>query len=500
MPLIINKVSSCSTQVSYTYLESDLLFGYTRVGTYKVDFADISFTDESDTLSTGIEALREAYERPNLTARIGADEFTNGRFTGASFEQSFLAGDSSCTITIEQLDKLDDYDSNLFAEFIPHPEWISSFQENFSFSRSGDNYTSTRSTSITYKQFAGNTFLNDAKSFLSNTYADNRPALGYHVDGISENGRFNESFRPLITETIDLLNLTVSLQETLQTSFIDGDISKRQTISREISEEGYTTTKYSVEIKALKEPLEGVALAACGEILDVILTSHAESPTEIAKGINRDGGNITLNVTFSNDPRLKDESISYTVTRSKSDSEFYEYSITMEVSVVGKNKETRIEDTKTAWAAIAGTYEAKINSLFTASGTLYEKSRTYNFSSREPKITDTVVYTQDPSFENDPEILKDEISITTDFALKRQRLFISPATRGEIVEVLEDLPSIGNYSITRNITVKMSVGMRGLIILLEDWEPSVADVSDVINASFEGVGSRVITSAITEFQ
>lgn len=501
MSLIINKVISCSTQINYNYFESDLLFGYDIVGTYQINFADVTFTNDDGVLYAGIEALRQAYLRPNLTARIGSDEFTNGRITSQSFEQSFLVGDSICTVSIEGSERLNDYSSNEFAQHIPSPQLISSFQEKFNFTRSGDNYTSTRNTSITYKQDAGDQFLTNAKSFLVNTYFNNRPNLGYQVDGISENGRFDGGFRPLINETIDLLNLTVSLQETLQASFIDNDHSRRQTYSIDVGEDGYTTKKYTVEVRALKEPLEQVALDACKDILTEIAAANLaefNKPIEIAKGINRDGGVITLNITFSNDPKLNsDQTTSYTVTKSRSNSEFYDYSITMDITASGKNIEDKKANVRSAWSSIVSTYPVKIASLFAEATGLFEKSRDYNFSSKEPKISDTAVYTKDDSYNTAGDILKDETIITTNFALIRQRVFVSPSTRGEVVEIVPNLASVGSLTTTRNIVAKMSLGMRGLIDYL-DALPSNANISDTVTANFESSGSRVIVSAITE--
>jgi hypothetical protein len=490
MSLIINKVSSCSTQINYSYLDSDFIFGYEVVGNYTVEFADITLTDNDGVLYSGIDALRIAYQQPNLTARIGSDEFLNGRLTSQSFEQSTLAGSSSCSITIEESKRLDNYAGNEFAENIPSPHLISSFQENFSFSRSGDSYSSTRNASITYRQDIGNQFLNNAKLFLSNVYRYLRP-----------NGRFDENFRPLISETIDLLNLTVSIQETVQTSFIEDFFSKKVTYTEEIGEDGFTSKNYSVEIKALREPLEGKALDASKIVLDDILNENFadfKNPIEIGKGINRDGAIITLTILFSNDPKLNsDNTNSYNVTKSKNGN-FYEYSITIEAQSTGKSKESKLANLKSFWQGLAGTYITKIESLFTSVGAIYLKSRDYSFSSKEPKITETVIYTQDDSYDSSGDILKDETSVSTKNALDRHRIFVSPETKGEVIEVASSLKAAGSETFSRNVITKMYVGIDGLIAILNTEENQDKISSDVITANIECVGSRVITYSTTQ--
>ena len=501
MSLIINKVSSCSTQINYSYLESDLLFGYDVVGTYTIEFADISFTDSTGVLYEGIEALRQAYQQPNLVARIGTDEFTNGRLTSQSFEQSNLVGSSSCTVTIEDSKRLNDYSNNEFAEHIPSPHWISAFQETFSFSRSGDNYSSTRNVSLTYKQDAGNQFLNNAKLFLSNIYNDSRPNFGYHIDGISENGRFNENFRPLISETIDLLNLSVSIQESVQTSFIENDYSKKESVSTEIGEDGFVSKKYTIEIKALREPLEKNALDKCKQILDDIINQNIaefKDPIEIGKGINRDGSTITLNISFSNDPKLNsDDAAIYTVTESRSGN-FYEYAIIFDLQSNGKNKEEKLANLRSAYSSNTVLNLARINNLFYI-GTIYLKSVEYSISSKEPKITNTTTYTEDPSYNTNGIILKDENTLSTKNPLERHKIFVSPETKSEIIETAQGLKSSGTITYTRNIVTKMSAKINGLINILENMEPEPDRLSsDIITANLECVGSRVSTNSITE--
>ena len=203
--LIVNNVLSSSVKIQYQYFDTDDLFGYQVAGTYEIDLSDINIEQGDTVLLSGREAIKTAYGRPSITARIGADDYINGKITSFTFEDGPLVGAEKVNITIEESRGLDDYSASEFAKYIPNPHAISSFSETYSFSRSGGTYSSTRDISLTYEQMAGGQFLNDAKTFLTNYYFANRPAFGYQEDGISEDAKIDKNFRGLISETYDLI-------------------------------------------------------------------------------------------------------------------------------------------------------------------------------------------------------------------------------------------------------------------------------------------------------
>jgi len=502
MSLIINKISSSSLQINYNYLESDLLFGYTVAATYKIDFSDVSYTNEANVLFEGVEALRQAYQRKNLVARIGGDEFINGRLTSHSFEESVLVGNSSCSITIEESKRLNEYSSHEFAQHIPSPQWIESFQENFSFSRSGDSYSSSRNVSLKYKQDAGSQFLNNAKLFLRNFYFNARPNLGYHVDGISENGRFDGGFRPLISETIDLLGLSVSIQENLETSSISGDHSKRQTYSLEIGQDGYLQKKYTVEIKAIKEPLEQVANAACKTITDALIASNSAqfgNPIEIGKGLNKDGGEISLSMSFSNNPSLNSATTTtYSVTKNRRQA-FFDYSLNIDILSEGTNQIQKADNSKAYWISVVPTYPTKIQTLFPEATPLYEKEHSTNFEYKDGKIVDSATFTDDPAYNPSglPDgIIKLKFSNSQNPKLDRIRTFIDLGDKKEKIE-LSDLLTIGNGSFSMEATAYKSKGMNFAADYLKSVTFSIGETlyvnGETITISSEGSASRVIS-------
>lgn len=504
MSLIINKVSSASVQITYNYLEADEVFGYEVAATYKIDFSDISYTNDQNILYKGVNALREAYLRPNLVARIGADEFINGRITAQNFEESSSVGNSSCSITIQESKRLYDYSGSDFAQYIPSPQWMESFQEKFSFSRNAGAYSSTRNVSVKYKQDAGNQFLNNARLFLRNFYFSSRPNVGNHVDGISENGRFNGGFRPLISETFDLIGLSVSLQENLETAFIDGDHSKKQSYSLEADESGFLNKKYNIEVKAIKEPLETVAENACRDIIaDIISTNSAEfgQPFEIGRGINKDGGAITINIAFTTNPLLNAaQSISYSVQKSRRES-FYDYSFSAELMADGKNQIEKSANVRSYWQTQSPLYQTKVLALFPEATTIYEQSRSFSFRYLTAKITDSAVFTTDPAYNTAalPEgITKLKFSNSLTPKIDRTRTFIDLSDKREKIELSDsDLSTIGKGTFSMEASAFKSKGLTFLRDYLSDLDFYVGEQiyknSDEITINDDGLTSRVIS-------
>jgi hypothetical protein len=506
MSLIINKVSASSIQITYEYFESDLLFGYNVAANYTVDLTDISFTNSSGVLFEGINALKEAYQQQNLVARIGADEFINGRITGNNFSETSLVGSSKATFTIEESKILPSYSNNIFAANIPSPQWLSSFQENYSFSRSESSYSSTRNVSIQYKQDANGEYLRNAREFLKNFYFANRPNFGYQTDGISENGRIDGGFRPILTETFNLTDLSVSLSENLESSLIENGYSRKQTYSISLNESGYLEKKYNVEIKALKDPLEAVALNACKAIIDELCASNLAQfvrPITIEKGINKDGGQITLSLFFTTDPSKNQTNSSiYEVERTKN-GVFYDYAINVSFLSDGATKLIQYSNTKTNWLNFQSTYTAKILSLFSEATAIYEKSRNTSFLKNEGKITESLIFTNDPSYNSSlyPNgIIKFKITNNVQPQMDRIERFV------DLEDLIEKVAynlykTIGGGSFNLEVVTFKSKGLffgqnylDGLSVLSGSQYVS----SDQINiSSSEGKTSRVINYVFT---
>jgi hypothetical protein len=412
MSLIINKVSSGSTQITYNYLDSTHLFGYDITANYTIDVADITFDNGSGVLLTGIEALNTAYARKNIVARIGGDEFINGRFQSLSVSATSLTGATEAKIVIVESKRLDSYASDGFTQYLASPQWIESFQETFNFSRSDDSYSFTRNVSIKYKQDAGNQFLNNAKFFLRNMYFLRRPEFGIEYDGLSENARYNRNLKTNKTENIDLINLSVSFSESFQSSQLNTSNSNYSTkiiSSKNIDEKGFTNFDITTEIKALIEPLEENALNYTKEIIDnytSIYSSTYGRPILIEKGINKDGGIVNLKMSFTNDPSKNQANfISYSVGKNKTGA-YYEYQLTVNYSSDGKDFEQRFTNVKSLYSSGQASYTTKISSVFSSVGSIYEKSRSTSFIKHEGKISENLVFSNDTAYDTSGGVLK----------------------------------------------------------------------------------------------
>ena len=156
--LIVNNVLSSSVNISYSYIAQEELFGYEVVGTYQIDISDIHIEDRDTVLVKGRDAIFHAYGRQNLVARIGADDYINGRIQSFDFEAGALVGSEVVIITIEESRRLDSYSNTSFAKYIPNPQLVEDFNESYDFNRNGADYTSSRKIGLSYKQEAGDQF------------------------------------------------------------------------------------------------------------------------------------------------------------------------------------------------------------------------------------------------------------------------------------------------------------------------------------------------------
>jgi hypothetical protein len=400
MSLLINKVTNSSIQINYNYFDSVNLFGYEVLASYTVDISDVEF-EENNVLLVGQQALKAAYARKNIVARIGGDEFLNGRLTSLSFKETSLAGSTTATIAIQESKRLNSYSNNSFAQSLASPQWIESFQENLNSSYSDDSYSFDRSVSIKYKQDAGSQFLDNAKIFLNNFYFNNRPQYGNAA---------TTSWKTNKTENFNLIDLSVSFTENFQSSTnIVNNISFTSSFTTSVDDNGFKNKSYDIQIKALKEPIEENALSAAKLKIDEIVSTENSTygrPILIEKGISKDSGVITLKMSFTNNPNKNQESVvSYEVSKQKTGA-YYEYQINISYASEGKNLEIRFQNVKNIYSSTQSTYSSKINSLFSSVGSIYEKSRSTSFVKHEGKINDNIIFSTDNSYNTNNGILK----------------------------------------------------------------------------------------------
>jgi|TARA_R100001163_G_scaffold65837_1_gene65543 hypothetical protein len=481
--LIITNVISSSAEVSYNYLETDELFGYTIVGSYVVDISDINLQQNDTTLLKGRDAIKSAYGRPNLVARIGADDYINGQIQSYSFSESTLVGSETVTLSIRENRRLDSYASTKFAKYIPNPHNIESFEETYSFNREGGNYSSQRNISLSYNSEAGDLFLEDAKTFLTNYYFGNRPSLGYQEDGISEDGKIDKNYRGNISESYDLINLSVQLTEEVNSSFIDDalKVGRNQTENIEITKEGYKNKTHNISLTSLRKDSENVLTSAISQIIEDTKNfeqSEFGKPFSISKGITKDGQEATLTIFFTTDPKKNQDNIeSYSGSQSKA-GKFDEFSLNIEYKSNGKNNRDKFFNSKKTWIDGQTLNKERIRRLFHPSVEFYEKSRSTKFEKSRGFISESIVFTTDDSYkENDDGVLKFKKTLSKTHQINRLEKFLDLSTLEDRV-VVNNKRTIGGASVTAELVASQSMGLYEAKEALERKTDEFTDLVD----------------------
>lgn len=483
--LIVNNVISSSVEISYEYLGTEELFGYNVRGNYEINISDINIKQGDTVLLNGREAIKDAYARPNIVARIGADSYLNGRIQSFDFQESSLVGSETVNITIEEFRKLDDYSQRTYGRYAPNPHRISSFTESYKFSRNGSEYSSTRDVNLTYNQSAGDQFLNDAKTFLTNFYFVFRPPFGYQQDGISENAKIDKGFTGNITETYDLIGLTVSLSENVNSSFIDEqyDVSRRQVENITIDERGYLNKTYSIDLISLRRDSQNVLLNAISKIIDEVKAAEESeygSPFSISKGVKEDGNSSSLSISFSTDPnKSQDDSISYSGSEKKA-GRFKEYTLSMNYSSKGKDNKEKFSNASAAWREAQNLNPSRIKRMFHPTEDFFEKSRNTNFQQSEGRIAESIVFTTDDSYkEREDGLLKLKKTLSKTHQIKRIEKFMDVSSLEDQV-VQNELKTVGSANVTASAVASQSMGIYATKDVLES-EATTNELNDLVD-------------------
>lgn len=463
MPLLINKVTSGSRQVNYNYLDSEFIFAIVYASTYTVDLFDVQFNDDS-VLLTGIDALKAAYERKNIVARIGGDEYKNGKITSLSFDQSSASGRTSARFSIEESVRIDDTSSNEFLSYIPNPQWIESLSETYSFNRSNETYSFNRNVSIKWKQSDGLDFLHKASLAIKNFYFNRKPQFGFIEDSISTEALFNAGWKTNKSEEIDLINLSLTFSEDFSSSEIsdpvDG-VSRKKTYSKAIDQNGFTTTTYTIELKALKEPLEkNIADAVANEIDSLYLDHYPSIPISIEKGINKDGGTANMTVVFTNNPsQNSSNSINYSIAKNKVGT-YYEYNVSVNYKSNGAGIEQRFTNVKQSAQSFTPTLKTKINQLFPEAGVnIFEKSVSVSYDRFNGSISQSTIFSTDDSYNASFPLLKFKITKSKTESLPLVEKMLDLGSRQEVITVAEDNVSVEQNSINIMAIMPKSKGI-----------------------------------------
>lgn len=462
MSLSITKINSASTSVKYNYLESDHVLGISVSASYSFSIYETQFIDGDDGLLTGIEALKKAYSRKNIAAKIGLDEFKNGLITNLSFDESDRVRLGTASITIEENLKADS--DGILTDFfnnLPSQQDVESISEENTFSRGEGSYSYDRSISLKYKQDAGGEFLNKARLFIRNIYLGSRPAYGFQIDGISENGRFNLNLKPKISESIDELKKEIKFTENFESNNIRTfgtlPFSNKKTYSIAKNEQGYTTKSYSSEVAALSEPLELNILSGIRFSLTEILDENTGAygmPITIEKTVKSDDGVANLSVSFTNDPRQNSTNNIDYVAKKSSDAAFNKYDFDFKINSRGKNHLIAFNNALNYFSGNRNVAYEKIPILFPeiTSGQLNEISRNVSFNPFDRSISESISFSTNPAYVNSGDgILKREISVSDELQVGRNSVVPIYGDK-ELIIKNEVGKTLGTRSVSVNVT------------------------------------------------
>lgn len=460
MSFFITKINSQATTVSFNYLDTEAVWGLVISSSYEFDISDLSYTDQDDVLYQGIDALNAVYLQQNIVGKIGSNEIRNGLVTSISYPEGPNVGKTTASISIEERQRVNSHGAlSDILNYVPSPQDVETFTESFSFERGQNSYSRSRNVSLKYKQDAGHFFLDKARIFVQSMFFESRPNLGYQIDGISENGRFETYLKPLITENINLLTKEISFSEDVQTNYInDSDefadpYSEDIKITFSIDDRGYKTKTYNATLKALKEPLELNILNAIASFIDRIHQDNSVEfnyPISISRTINSDGGSASISISFTNDPSVNAiTNASYDVSKSNQGA-WNEYTFNTTISSKGPNRNSAFNTSKTFWLNNYNIGFDKISTIFGDYSNLFEISRNTQFNKFERKITETITYSTNPIYQPNGNIIKKEIQISDNIGADRHAITPILAER----EMLT-LRGVGKNLSTRSVSVNL---------------------------------------------
>jgi hypothetical protein len=404
MALIVNNVTSASETVTYNYLSEEECFGATRQGSYTINISDAQFDDNSTPLLSGIEALKAAYRQKQIAANIAGHIYNRGRLISLNFDETSLVGSVNATIVIEE-NIFIQKDAPIFVDKVIRPHHLESFEENYSFNRQDDSYSYTRNLSVKYKEKSGAVeFLEEIQLFLSDYFVNNRLSYGYQTDGISENARFDEGFYGKISESIDLLSLSVSLTENFDSGEIDvaNNVGVKKTYTLSEDEDGYQTKDINITLSSLAFNSRTTLQTAVKNIVDSTVAAETISLISSSKGFTVDGREASITLKFSANPKNKTQGDNIVFSCSKSqtsDNRTYTLNISYS-SADGTTNAEKFTNTVNFWTSQDHTNDdSYVKRLFSGETTLYETNRNTKFDYAGLKISETVAFSNEDLYQ-----------------------------------------------------------------------------------------------------
>lgn len=468
MSFIVHNVIEGGAQIDFEYLGSHHMFGLRRAGSYTFSIDELHY-EEGEILYSAEEAftaLRKAYTKKQIAAKIGVDIYRAGIITSLQRETENSINHNTVRISIEERERVeDDGELSYINESVPSPQKLRSFSDTYSFQRSADQVSYNRNISISYADDLSDQFLNNAYMFIKNVYYRNRQAYGFQTDGLSEKLKSNSGFSPRVSENYDLINKTVSINENLNASNVDGNYSKKVTYSIETTREGFREKNYNVEIIGLKKPVHHEALNGIKAVLDQIKSDNESefgNPISINKGVAKDAGIITADINFSTNPSINQENtFVYSVQRER-DRSFFRYTISSTRKTSDKDKSSGYSKILSTWENEQNIPKQKVSVLFpeASEDNLFESSRSTTFNPFNLELQENIVYSSDPAYNTTGDTLKKNVSVSVENPVERINIFNVPTERTRVQRLFKNTRnSLGKKVINVELIKKKDAGV-----------------------------------------
>ena len=298
--------------------------------------------------------------------------------------------------------------------------------------------------------------------------------------------------KPIVSESIDIINKSVSFSESLETSRIETTaglpFSKSETSKTVLQENGYQLKSFSFEIHALSEPYESNIIHGITGTLDAVIQANSgvySLPIVIQKGLTDQGNVGTLDVEFTNDPRRNNNTnIDYSASKTESPEGYANFTFNLTVSSRGRNDVTKFNRNKDYWKINTNLPYTKIPILFPeiTSGELFEVDRSVSFQPFDNAVSDTSRFSTDPQFSGlaDGTLLR-SVEISNNKQVNRD--YLVPIYGDQEIIINGDGKSLGEVSINASLTAKTNdVLVPNVLSFASGFAPN-ADYSFLVRQS-----------------
>lgn len=408
MSLLITNIETAQTSISFGKEFGIESSRFIKESSYTFSIDDASF-EEGNNLLQGIEALNAVYTQKPIVANIGGDIYTQGQLVSISYEETSLAGTVKGSISIREPFQLDSCNQIFNCKF------LTDFSDSFNFQRNGAEYSFDRSFSAGYELLSEAEFVVAAKALVG--FIDSqKPNYGFLTDSISTKGKFNSNLITKKTETIDLINKSVSFSENFQSQdLVENSLSEDLTITNGVDEEGFTTKDYQINYKKIRESGDFLSLVS-GKINQLISsesTNFPSGPSSITRDLNMFEMTANISISFNSNPNDKKSGVTQVSLSKEFDGTNNQFTVSVTAKEIEGDRGDRLISAKTFVNDYP--YQQEIVSAFNITNTITETSKSLSYTNglSEASATLNVNFSDNPIYETEDENVT-RFSITID--------------------------------------------------------------------------------------